>query len=162
MEKNTGNKKNFKLDTYTRNLFVLFDQTRDILIHAVELELKQSKINFAQTKVFYILTREKNGVTQADLSKWLLRNLNTVSTLINKMEEEGLVKKTKNKQDGKVYVTLTQKGSAVWDEVSERAIFLTLSALSEEEKGQFKALLKKLRAAIRNMLGLDFKPPFLP
>jgi DNA-binding MarR family transcriptional regulator len=162
MGKNTGNKKNFKLDTYTRNLFVLFDQTRDILIHAIELELKQSKTNFPQTKIFYILTQEKNGVTQADLSKWLLRNLNTVSTLINKMEKEGVVKKTKNKEAGKIYITLTQKGSKVWDEVSERAIFLTFSALSEEEKKQFKALLKKLRTAIRNMLGLDFKPPFLP
>jgi DNA-binding MarR family transcriptional regulator len=162
MEKNTGNKKNFKLDTHTRNLFVLFDQTRDILINAIELELKQSKTNFAQTRIFYILTQEKKGVTQADLSKWLLRNPNTVSTLINKMEKEGLVKKTKNKEDGKVYVTLTQKGSKVWDEVGERAIFLTFSALSEEEKEQFKALLKKLRTEIRNMLGLDFKPPFLP
>jgi MarR family transcriptional repressor of emrRAB len=162
MGKNTGNKKNFKVDTYTRNLFVLFDQTRDTIIRAVELELRQSKTNFAQCHILYVLTQEKNGMTQGDLSKWLLRNLNTVSTLINKMEKEGLVKKTKNKEDGKVYVTLTQKGSEVWDEVSDRAIFLTFSALSEEEKEQFKALLKKLRTRVRNILGLDFKPSFLP
>jgi DNA-binding MarR family transcriptional regulator len=164
MGKKLGTKKikNFKLDTYTRNLFVLFDQTRDTLIRAVELELKQSKTNFAQCHIFYVLTQEKNGMTQGDLSKWLLRNLNTVSTLINKMEKEGVVKKTKNKEDGKVYITLTQKGSEVWDESSERAIFLTFSALSEEEKEKFKVLLEKLRAEARNILGLDFKPPFLP
>jgi len=161
MGKNTGNNK-FKLDTYTRNLFVLFDQTRDTLIRAVELELKQSKTNFAQCHILYVLIQEKNGMTQGDLSKWVLRNLNTVSTLINKMEKEGLVKKTKNKEDGKVYVTLTQKGSEEWDEVGERAIFLTFSVLSEEEKKQLKVLLKKLRTRARNILGLDFKPPFLP
>jgi DNA-binding MarR family transcriptional regulator len=164
MGKNTRNKKikNFKLDTYTRSLFVLFDQTRDTLIHAVELELKQSETSFAQCHILYVLAQKKNGMTQGDLSKWLLRNLNTVSTLINKMEKEGLVKKTKNKEDGKVYITLTQKGSEAWDEVSERAIFLTFSALSEKEKEQFKVLLEKLRTEARNILGLDFKPPFLP
>jgi DNA-binding MarR family transcriptional regulator len=78
------------------------------------------------------------------------------------MEKEGVVKKTKNKEDGKVYITLTQKGSEVWGQVTERAIFLTFSALSEEEKSQLKAIIKKMRAAIRNMLGLNFKPPFLP
>ncbi|MBC8274200.1 MAG: MarR family transcriptional regulator [Chloroflexi bacterium] len=162
MGKNTRNNKNFKLDTYTRNIFVLFDQTRDTLIRAVELELKQSKTNFAQCHILYVLTQKKKGMTQGDLSKWLLRNLNTVSTLINKMEKEGVVKKTKNKEDGKVYITLTQKGSEVWDQVTERAIFLTFSALSEEEKEQFKVLLEKLRTGARNILGLDFKPPFLP
>jgi len=161
MKKNTGNTK-FKLDPHTRNLFVIFDQTRDTLIRAVELELKQSKTNFAQTRVLYVLTQEKSGMTQGDLSKWLLRNLNTVSTLISKMEKEGLVEKTKNKEDGKVYVTLTQKGSDEWNKASERAIFLTFSVLSQKERKQLKVLLKKLRTRARNILGLDFKPPFLP
>jgi len=161
MKKNTRNGK-FKLDTYTRNLFVILDQTRDTLIRAVELELRQSEINFAQARILHSLTQKKNGMTQGDLSEWHLRNLNTVSTLISRMEKEGLVKKTKNKKDGRVYVTLTQKGSEVWDEVSERAIFLTFSVLSEKEKKQLKALLKKLRTEARNILGLDFKPPFLP
>jgi DNA-binding MarR family transcriptional regulator len=162
MGKNTLNKTAFKVDTATRNLFVLFDQTRDILIRAMELELKHSKTNYPQTRIFYILSQEKNGVTQTDLAKWTLRNLNTVSTLIIKMEKEGLVKRNKSKEDGKVYVTITRKGSEIWDEVSERAISLTFSALSEEEKSQLKAIIKKMRAAIRNMLGLNFKPPFLP
>ena len=152
----------FKLDTHTRNLFVIFDQARDTLIRAIELELKQSEINFAQARILYSLTQRKNGMTQGDLSKWHLRNLNTISTLISKMEKEGLVKKTKSKKDGKVYVTLTQRGSEVWEGVNERAIFLTFSALSEEEKEQLRVLLKKLRTEARHILGLDFKPPFLP
>jgi len=110
----------------------------------------------------YVLTQEKSGMTQGDLSKWLLRNLNTVSTLISKMGKEGLVEKTKNKEDGKVYVTLTQKGSDEWNKASERAIFLTFSVLSQKERKQLKVLLKKLRTRARNILGLDFKPPFLP
>jgi DNA-binding MarR family transcriptional regulator len=161
MGRNTKNRK-FKLDNDTRTLFVLFDQARDTLIRAVELELKQSEISFAQARILYSLTQRKNGMTQGDLSKWHLRNLNTISTLTSKMEKEGLVKKTKSKEDGKVYVTLTQQGSEVWDGVSERAIFLTFSVLSKKEKEQLKVLMKKLRTEARNILGLDFKPPFLP
>jgi DNA-binding MarR family transcriptional regulator len=161
MGKNTRSNK-FKLDNNTRNLFVIFDQTRDTLIHAVELELRQSKKTFAQTRILYVLAQKKNGMTQGDLSRWLLRNLNTVSTLISKMEKAGLVKKIKNKGDGKVYVNLTQKGSEEWDKISERAIFLTFAVLSEKERKQLKVLLKKLRNEARNILGLDFKPPFLP
>jgi len=161
MTEKTGNSR-FKVDTDTRNLFVIFDQTRDTLIRAVGLELTQSKTNFAQTRILYVLTQERNGMTQGDLAKWLLRNLNTVSTLISKMEKEGLVKKSKNKEDGKVYVTLTQKGSDEWNKASERAIFLTFSVLSQKERKQLKVLLRKLRAEARNILGLDFKPPFLP
>jgi DNA-binding MarR family transcriptional regulator len=133
MAKSTANSR-FKLDSYTRNLFVIFDQTRDTLIRAVELELRQSKTNFAQARVLYVLTQKKNGMTQGDLSKWLLRNLNTVSTLITKMEKEGLVKKAKNKEDGKVYVTLTQKGCEEWDEVSDRAIFFDLLSSFRKRK----------------------------
>ncbi len=162
MKKNTRNNEIFKLDHYTRNLFVLFDQTRDTLINAVELEFKHSKTNFAQSRILYVLSQQKRGMTITDISKWLLRNLNSASTLINKMEKRGLVKKTKNKEDGKVYIKLTQKGSELWDQVNERAIFLTFSALSEDEKEQFKVLLRKLRAKVRDILGLDFKPPFLP
>ena len=160
MAKKTNDK--FKLDACTRNLFFIFDQTRETIIRAVELELEQSKTNSAQCNVFCMLTKEKNGVTQGDLAKKLCRNLNSVSTLISKMERQGFVKKTKNKEDGKVYVTLTQQGSEVWEKVSERAIFLTFSVLSEEEKEQLKVLLKKLWNEARNILGLDFKPPFLP
>lgn len=161
MKRNTRNSK-FKLDTHTRNLFIILDQTRDTLVRAVELELRQSGINFAQARILHSLTQAKNGMTQGDLSEWHLRNLNTVSTLISKMEKEGLVKKTKNKKDGRVYITLTQKGSEVWDKVTERAIFLTFSVLSEEEKTQLKVLLRKMRTEARHILGLDFKPPFLP
>ncbi len=151
-----------KLDDRTRNLFVLFDQTRDTLIHAIELELAQSKMNYPQARVLYILTRDPSGMTQVQMSKWLSRNLNSVSTLINKMVKKGLVKKLRNKDDGKIYVIATEKGAEYWNHVPERALQLAFSAMTDEEKEQLRNLLKKLRAEVRGLLGLDYKPPFMP
>jgi len=152
----------FKLDDYTRNLFVLFDQTRDTLVHAMELEMHQAKCNYPQAKILFMLTRDPEGMTQVQMSKWLFRNLNSVSTLINKMAKKGLVKKVKNRKDGKIYVVATEKGAEYWNSVPERAIHLTFAPLDEKEREEFRRLLKKLRAETRNLLGLDYKPPFMP
>jgi DNA-binding MarR family transcriptional regulator len=152
----------FKLDDYTRNIFVLFDQTRDTLVHAMELEIKQAKCNYPQAKILFMLTRDPGGMTQVQMSKWLFRNLNSVSTLVNKMVKKGLVKKVKNREDGKIYVVATEKGVAYWNSVPERALHLTFSALSKTEKDELRKLLKKLRGETRNLLGLDYKPPFMP
>lgn len=155
------NKKIFKLDNKTRNLFVLFDQTRDILIHAIEIEMKQAEINFPQSRIVFILTQRRSGMTQKEMAGSLLRKLNSISILINKMEKQGLVRKKKSEKDKKVYVTLTRKGLGVWERINERAIYLTFSALTDEEKEQFRFLLRKLRAKTRDILNLDIKPAFL-
>jgi DNA-binding MarR family transcriptional regulator len=162
LETKKNGRKVQKVDEKTRNLFVLFDQTRDILIHAVELELKQSKMNYPQARILFMLTRDKNGMTQVEMAKWLGRNLNSVSTLINKMVKKGLVKKNRNKKDGKIYVVATDKGEEYWNQVPEQALRLAFSSLTEEEKEQMHGVLRKLRSEVRNLLGLDYKPPFMP
>jgi DNA-binding MarR family transcriptional regulator len=79
------------------------------------------------------------------------------------MEKKGLVKKTKNSDDLKTYVTLTNKGSLLYhQQVTERSIQLIFEKLSAGEKNQLDAILKKLRDNTRDLLGLDFRPPFLP
>jgi len=145
----------------TRNLFALFDQTRDAIVYASELEMRQVNINFSYARVLFILTQEKAGITNADLAHRIFRKAHTVSTLIIKMEKSGLVKRTRNKKDGKVYITITRKGLDLWDRINDRAIMLTFSALSEAEKEQFRESLVKLRTSVRDLLGLDYKPPFL-
>jgi len=144
-----------------RNLFALFDQTRDAIVYASELEMRQVNINFSYARVLFILTQEKTGITNADLAHRIFRKAHTVSTLIIKMEKSGLVKRTRNKKDGKVYITITRKGLDLWDRINDRAIMLTFSALSAAEKEQFRESLVKLRTSVRDLLGLDYKPPFL-
>jgi DNA-binding MarR family transcriptional regulator len=145
------------------NLYILLDQTDGIVTNAVELEVKHLRITQPQVKILTILSRQDTPVTLEELSNWTLKEFNSVSTLINRMEKKGLVKKIKKNNNLKTYVTLTEKGSKLYHKgVTERSIHLIFDELSEEERKQLKDLLKKVRNTTRELLGLDYKPPFLP
>jgi DNA-binding MarR family transcriptional regulator len=145
------------------NLYILLDQTRDLVTNAVELELKHLRMTQPQVKVLTMLSREDRPVTLDELANWTLKEFNSVSTLINRMEKKGLVRKIKKDGDLKTYIALTEKGSDLYhSQVTERSIHLIFNELSQEEKKQLKDLLMKVRNTTRELMGLDFKPPFLP
>ena len=133
------------------------------MANAIEMELKQFNTNQSQIRVLSMLSRENRTVTIDELANWSLKGFNSVSTLINRMEKKGSIKKTKKNGDLKTYITLTNKGSILYHlEVTEHSIHLIINKLSAEEKKQFEVILKKIRDNTRDSLGLDFKPPFLP
>jgi len=143
-------------------LFVLYILTGDTITNAAEIELAQYKINFPQARILFMLHQENRPVTIQELSQWVLRELNSVSTLINRMESAGLVKKTKIPGDKKAYITLTEKGADLFNsQITSKAPDMIFSSLTENERKDLEACLKKLLKKARNVLGMDFKPPFL-
>jgi DNA-binding MarR family transcriptional regulator len=110
-----------------------------------------------------MLSRQDKPATLEELANWTLKEFNSVSTLINRMEKKGLVKKSKQPGDLKTYISLTEKGSDLYHKkVTERSIHLILEKLTAQEKTQLESILKKIRDTTRDLLGLDFRPPFLP
>jgi DNA-binding MarR family transcriptional regulator len=145
------------------NLYILLDQVDSIVTNAVELELKHLRVTQPQVRILTILSRENRPLTLEDLANWTLKEFNSVSTLINRMEKKGLVKKTKKSGDLKTYVILAEKGSNLYHHsVTERSIHLIFDRLSKEEMKQFEDLLLKVREVTRDLLGLNYKPPFMP
>ena len=152
-----------KLNDRDINLYILLDQVDSIVTNAVELEIKHLKMTQPQVRVLTMLSREDKPATLEELATWTLKEFNSVSTLINRMEKKGLVKKAKTDGDLKTYVTLTEKGSRLYhQQVTERSIHLIFDKLSSAEKKQLESTLKKIRDTTRDLLGMDFKPPFLP
>lgn len=145
------------------NLYILLDQTDGIVTSAVELEIKHLKMTQPQVRVLTMLSRQGKPATLEELANWTLKEFNSVSTLINRMEKKGLVKKIKKNGDLKTYITLTEKGSELYHkQVTERSIHLIFDKLSSEEKKQLDSILKKIRNTTRDFMGLDYRPPFLP
>ena len=145
------------------NLYILLDQTSSIITNAVELELKHLRLTQPQARVLTMLSRQGRPATIDELANWTLKEFNSVSTLINRMEKKGLVKKSKQSGDLKTYISLTEKGSELYHKkVTERSIHLTFEKLTSQEKIQLESILKKLRDTTRDLLGMDFRPPFLP
>lgn len=144
------------------NLYILLDQADSIVTNAVELELKHLQMTQPQARVLTMLSREDRPVTLDELANWTLKEFNSVSTLINRMEKKGLVKKIKKVGEYKTYVVLTEKGSDLYHKkVTERSIHLIFEKLTVEEQQQLYYLLKKVRDTTRDLLGMDYRPPFL-
>ena len=167
MKKNNKNEKEeirtAKKNDPEINLYILLDQTNGIVTSAVELEIKHLKMTQPQVRVLTMLSRQDKPATLEELANWTLKEFNSVSTLINRMEKKGLVKKTKNNGDLKTYISLTEKGSDLYHkQVTERSIHLIFESLSPEEKKQLDSILKKVRDTTRDLMGLDYRPPFLP
>jgi DNA-binding MarR family transcriptional regulator len=145
------------------NLYILLDQTDSIITNAIELEIKHLRVTQPQARVLSMLSREDRPVTLDELANWTLKEFNSVSTLINRMEKKGLIKKEKKAGDLKTYISLTEKGSDLYHKgVTERSIHLIFEKLTAEEKTRLDAILKKLRDTTRDLLGMDYRPPFMP
>jgi DNA-binding MarR family transcriptional regulator len=145
------------------NLYILLDQTDGIMTSAIELEIKHLKMTQPQVRVLTMLSRQDKPATLEELANWTLKEFNSVSTLINRMEKKGLVKKTKINGDLKTYISLSEKGCDLYyKQVTERSIHLIFDKLSSQEKKQLGSILIKLRDTTRDLLGLDYRPPFLP
>jgi DNA-binding MarR family transcriptional regulator len=143
-------------------LYVLLDNTRNLMFKAVEMELAQYQMSSPQVRVLDAISRHDEGLSLSDLAERDAKELNTVSALVTRMEKKGLVKKVRNPDNYKTYVVITDAGKDVFENnVTERSIHLILDALSPSEKEQLRILLKKLHLKARSVLGLDYKPPFL-
>jgi DNA-binding MarR family transcriptional regulator len=143
-------------------LHALLDSTRETIQKAVKMELAQYQMSQSQVKVMHMLAQSEEGLTPGQLSESAIRELNSITTLINRMQKKGLVTKVKKDGDQKTYVVLTDKGLDIYNNtVTERSITLIFDTLSDEEKNQLTFLLSKLQTKARNVLGLDYKPPFL-
>ena len=143
-------------------LYGLLDQTRETIFKAVELELGQYQISAPQVKIMHMLAQGNGGMTLSELASGTVRELNSISTLIGRMQKKGLVKKIKKPGDDKGCVSLTDKGRDMYNNmITEQSIYLIFDALTDEEKRKLGVLLQKLQSKARALLGLDYKPPFL-
>lgn len=154
----------YKLNHPDINLCALLDQTSNIINRATELEIEPHKITLPQARVLFLLARAGKGktVTLSDLAKWMLREPNTISVLIARMEKLGLLKKKRDKNENRVLVTITDKGwDLVINRLTEKSMVAILSVLTDRQKLALRRYLKKLRAKGREVLGIDLKPPFV-
>ncbi len=92
MNRQTTNKMSQSADI---DLWVLLDQTRDAIARAREMELSQYKITKVQASVLFMLLTQNKRIALSDISKWILREPHSISSLISRMERNGLVRKIK-------------------------------------------------------------------
>ncbi|MFH1775170.1 MAG: MarR family winged helix-turn-helix transcriptional regulator [Chloroflexota bacterium] len=144
-------------------LWLLMLRTKEVIHRVREKELNKVGVSPIEAGVMYTVESMDKPATPAEISRWLFREPHSVSGLLNRMQQEGLITKTKNlKRKNQVRITLTEKGQQAFQMSLKRVVVNRIfSALSEEQKGQLKAILQTLLDAAVSELGVEREFPYL-
>ena len=153
------------LEDQDYKLWVRLHQARDVIFRARDKELSRYSITAMQAAVLFIvkaLKATEGEATPGKVSRWLLREPHTVSRILTRMENEGLVSKIRGSgKKNKINVTLTEKGEQAYRQSLKReSIKEIMSCLSEEERQQLDSSLEKLRDKALEKLSAPSKVPF--
>jgi DNA-binding MarR family transcriptional regulator len=144
------------------NLWILLAQTRALLFSAGEQELAQFGISLMQGWTIFTVKAIGKEATPAEIARWIGREPHTVSSLLSRMVEMGLVKKEKDlDKKNLVHISLTPKGESIYRKaIGIKSIHAIMAGLSEEERQQLRLILEKLRSKAQKKLGRKYVLPY--
>ena len=140
-------------------LWRLFDHTRFVIARNREVELSQYGLTPEQSHVLNILSLKGGSSTINEIVEITMRQHHSISTLINRMTKQELVKKIKTPTDNRIYqVVITPKGERLLEKVTQESITTALSCLSEKDKAELQDQLRCLMGKAYEMLGKKLRP----
>jgi DNA-binding MarR family transcriptional regulator len=150
---------NFYEDEF--KLWVMLEQAHSAIFAAREKDLAQYKTSPMKVAVLFVVQQIGNEATPAEIARWILRKSHTVSGLLDRMEEDGLITRKKNlPKKNLVRVTITEKGKkTLHNSMKRESIRKIFAAIPKDERKQLYTQLEKLRAKGLKLSGFP-KPPF--
>ena len=122
-----------------------------------ELELAQYSLTPEQAYVLDILSVSDGSTTIGKIMDMTLRPHNTVSTLVARMVQHGLVEKRHSSNDKRRYdIIITRKGEELFRKVTRDSITMAFSTLSVEDKRALGSILSRLLSRAYEMNGKQF------
>jgi DNA-binding MarR family transcriptional regulator len=140
-----------------QDLYLLFARARYLTTRARKKELQRYGLTPEQAQVLFVAKALGNRATPAEISRLILRQPHTVSTIVDRMQKKGLVKKIKDlERKNMVRVSLTKKGSEAYALTTKRGpIHRILGALNHAEREEFHEHLWRVMMKAREELGID-------
>ena len=119
-----------------------------------DLELAAIGVTPEQSGVLFLLTRNKGKSTISEMADAWLRQHNSVSTLVDRMAKQGLVKKIKIPKQKELEIVITPKGQEMHNLIKNNSkIFsLVFADLSEKDKKQLAQYLRFILFRSRRIL----------
>jgi DNA-binding MarR family transcriptional regulator len=145
----------------TFDLWVILDSAHFAISRSRFLEIAQFGLTPEKAQILHIIQSNGGALPQTRLSDFTMRQHHSVSSLINRMIKEGLLKKVKYPGERTFTVLTTKKGKDSYNKLTRVSIDMTFSSLSTEDKQKLFSLLDRLLEKSRGLLGIDYEPPFL-
>jgi DNA-binding MarR family transcriptional regulator len=144
-------------------LWRILNHTGFVIARSRKKELAQYGLTQEQAHVLDILHHSSGTVTIQEIVNITMRQHHSISTLVDRMAKQGLVKKARSASDARQYdVIMTEKGQELFGRTTRDSIADIFSALSASEKRELYRGLKKLRARAYKLLGKKYQPNVLP
>lgn len=151
--------------------WVIFHQTHDLIVKYEDNAFSSEEITREQFIILWMIrfmdVNGKNPITITDLTSSLIRNVNSISAIIDRMEKRGLVKKIRDLPDRRALrLKMTEKGKQVFLTTTKQDTQIRrkiISAFSEDEIRTFEVLLKKMKKTIiegDNLPDIKIDPEF--
>jgi DNA-binding MarR family transcriptional regulator len=147
----------------TLTTWALLRQTWSVMDKAAETRLAKVGLTPEKVAVLWICRDYPGLLTTAEISRFLSRQSQSVTGLLNRMEEEGLVARTP-KRKGRPFteVKMTEKGqkaAQIGIAIIRVLVSETTPVLSTEDQQQLHKYLKMLRQQMVEGLHLELTPP---
>jgi DNA-binding MarR family transcriptional regulator len=143
------------VDSY--RLFHLLRQTADAVHKTREVELKKYKLTPEQAGALVGIQSLGKKATPAELSRWLFRERNSITILLNRMHKQGLInKKADTRRKNIIRLSLTKKGLKAYNHSIEFQSFIPIIAVMPDKKRrQLWDLLQIIRLEVFKDLHID-------
>ena len=152
---------NKKLDINNNlDIWIMMDKTYSSIYRNWLMELAQYGLTPEQARVLYTILAFGGSATLSQISFFTNRQLTSVSVIVSRMTKGGLVRKERKSRD-KLQVIITEKGQDLFKRASVDSINMIFSSLSLKERQNILDNFVKMQGKARNLLGVDYTPPFL-
>jgi DNA-binding MarR family transcriptional regulator len=150
-EENLGNDIDYQL-------WIMLDHLRYMIFKARRKELARHHITPEQAEILYNLGRI-NSLTINKLVEYTQHEHHSISTLINRMVNNGLVRKARIPGKGKtLHISITEKGQELRGIMSRDSFGNIFTCLSVEDKQEMIAYMSRLLVSSYKELGKENTP----
>ena len=131
------------------NLYLLLYLTHAALFDARYREIKGFGLTSMELALLTVVDGLGDKATPAEIARWMMRRRPTVTGLLDRMERNGLVKRSAYRGSRKLkLVTMTDKGRKALEKANQKDVWKSIiGAMPDEEYRQLWSLLEKLKDA---------------
>ena len=136
--------------------WVTIYQAYNAVFKVVELALLPQRLSLPQLHLLAILKKAGGILTTGDIGRQMVKSSQTITGLVDRLEEPGLVERVFDKSDRrKTWVRLTEKGDRKLADafpIANRLAEELSSVLTDQELQDLQAKVEKLRSAAMDTL----------
>ena len=138
-------------------LWRLLSDTTTLMSKVRQRELRKYKVSANTAAVLQCIMSLGNRATPAQIARWLIREPQSISGILNRIEKRGMITRSVDPHRKNVLrISLTEIGKLTYDQVSKRdSVHRMISYLSKDERQQLSRLLKKIQKELVGDANVD-------